>query len=107
MKNIETRLEKLERREAQRSDPAIDEMRAYLHKLMVVPGAAEIARECVDLHLRGVAPGAPEFLDLQRRHDALWLANYGTGESSGDSINSWRAFPHTHAMMVSSGWLTR
>jgi len=107
MKSIETRLEILEKRQAQRPDPVTEELRVYLRKFMVIPGAAEIARECTDLHLKGVSPGAPEFLDLQRRHDALWEQHYGTEEGIGESINSWRAFPHTHALIVSSGWRPR
>lgn len=79
----------------------------YLRKLSAMSGVEVIARECAELHLRGVAPGAPESLDLQRRHAALWIAYYGTDEGSGEASNSWRAMPDTLAMVVSSGWRPR
>jgi len=107
MKNLERRVVKLEGVVERNLAPrgrlsASDEIRVYLHKFMEIPGYEDLARECCELHMNKIPLDAPEWEDYRRRSQAAWLKHYGSEESCGEVIESWRALPDTHARVMSS-----
>lgn len=55
---------------------ATEEMRAWLRKIVRIPGAVDIAREIAELMLKGAAMDSPEAHDLNQRLDALYRQHY-------------------------------